>query len=499
MGNHSGGVPGRKTLAVMLAATAVTASAARAAFTNSDWVASTKNGTFNWTDSANWSAAGVPDNSNSTSGDTATIADTIDGNRTINLTSLGFAALTWSSGATSSSFVDKLQFLGDVTIGAGGGVLTIGGNASKVLDLAGHNLSMPLATALSNATSTSALSITNSGAIGSTITARNFTSSVAAVTVGSGVTLKIASPSGNNGLTNVVFQTGSAFEVAGAAGTISVVNGAPVNGFSNYVISSGAARLEVDVRVRDNFTISSSDGSTTLASMTFRTNTKTLSIGGEYRDTGTGDYGYQDANSNGRIIFDGGAATARTVSIARDALTKTSFQVGSTAVGGNDGNISLAADLKTLGGVGATSQPLGGEFRVTDGSTADLNTYTATARTVTIDAGATLGYSFSDADSGLIIATLDGGLTLNGFALTLEKAGNWTNGSNLLLMSYTGTLNGTPSLTGVTAPLWVTYGGLQVDSSHVWLTNVSLTPEPGSLVAAMGMSLLLLRRQRRGA
>ncbi|MFA9476973.1 hypothetical protein ACERK3_01575 [Phycisphaerales bacterium AB-hyl4] len=91
------------------------------------------------------------------------------------------------------------------------------------------------------------------------------------------------------------------------------------------------------------------------------------------------------------------------------------------------------------------------------------------------------------------------GLTLNTFDLVLNPevtlgGGSWQEGSDLLLMTYNGVVSGTPALGEVSGV--ASYGDLLVEDGEVWLTNVNVVPEPGSLgLASLGGLLLLVRRR----
>ncbi|MEO8207247.1 MAG: hypothetical protein ABI615_13785, partial [Chthoniobacterales bacterium] len=114
-----------------------------------------------------------------------------------------------------------------------------------------------------------------------------------------------------------------------------------------------------------------------------------------------------------------------------------------------------------------------------------------------IVSGATIADTFG-AHSGF--ASTSGVLTLNTFNLQLTYDGTgWSNGSSLLLFHFA-SLTGTPTLGTVTAP-GITYGSLFNDGSgNIFLTNVSVVPEPNAaflIMASFGCLIVWKLRRRK--
>ena len=88
-----------------------------------------------------------------------------------------------------------------------------------------------------------------------------------------------------------------------------------------------------------------------------------------------------------------------------------------------------------------------------------------------------------------------GDLTLDNFILNLELGDDWINGSTLVLMTYDGTLFGTPDVTFGDLPFIFSYDDLLTDNGEIRLTNV-VVPEPSSLTGMLLLTLVGLRRRR---
>src|SRR5690606_28761225 len=122
-----------------------------------------------------------------------------------------------------------------------------------------------------------------------------------------------------------------------------------------------------------------------------------VTVGGDFTDLemSSADYNYfggDSATNFGNFVFNGGAATQRTLTVNRTGITRTSFHVGLDAA--NPGNVRLGADLATQS-----------NFIVRENALFDTADFTVTAGTVVVEDGAVLTYSFSDADTGLISAS----------------------------------------------------------------------------------------------
>ncbi|MEO6848458.1 MAG: hypothetical protein ABI254_14485, partial [Chthoniobacterales bacterium] len=230
-----------------------------------------------------------------------------------------------------------------------------------------------------------------------------------------------------------------------------------------------------------NFTINSYTTATggDASSFTFNASGNILKVAGNFTDAATNntDYGVGligSTTAGGNIMFNGGAATLKQVSIGRTGLT-TNFSVGDAATAAGD--IQLLKNLTTTG-----------TLSVLGTSTLDVVNHTMLAAATTFSSGATLDLTFGSTN-GLVSAS---NLTLNSFNLVLANSGLWA-GTNLTLFTYTGTLTGTPSLASFNAPGGFTYGSLINDTGTKTIyLSVGPVPEPSSvaLICLSGIGLL---------
>jgi hypothetical protein len=200
-----------------------------------------------------------------------------------------------------------------------------------------------------------------------------------------------------------------------------------------------------------------------------------LRVGGNFTDAATDASGYGPQTERRKCIsFDGGAESARTVSIGRTGIA-TDFSVG--AVKGNPGHIRLDRDLTTTGFV-----------HILAGSRLDLVTHTLTAARLNTFPGFALDLTCGET-TGVIHVTQENGLKLAAFTLNLTKAGNWKDGDSLILIKYTGTPIAAPTITLGNIPAGMSYDKVMTDNGMVYLTNVKFLPEPASRDANVNGSL----------
>ncbi|MEO8205492.1 MAG: PEP-CTERM sorting domain-containing protein, partial [Chthoniobacterales bacterium] len=207
----------------------------------------------------------------------------------------------------------------------------------------------------------------------------------------------------------------------------------------------------------------------------------------------------------------------RTLNSTDSGTYTTSFQVGVPSGAANAtltvdaGNIKLVNASSTVGAIYTS-----GSFTVLANSRVNLGTSTTTgdvaplrAGSIIIGTGATIadtfgahsGYALSDATLGG-----SGNLTLNTFNLQLTYDGTgWSDGSDLLLFHFTGTLTGTPTLGTVTVAGFE-HTGLFYDNltKNIYLTGLTAVPvpEPGSaalLLGAFGGLVIWTVRRRKVA
>ncbi|MEO6846748.1 MAG: hypothetical protein ABI443_04900 [Chthoniobacterales bacterium] len=501
----------------------------------------TVNGGQAWTTSANWGGTtptstdqGIIDRTSST-GDltiTNTSATTVG---KLSLTTTNSNAITFSLGADFS--IAGLPASGAETI------WTTGSDASKlVIDLNGYNFN----SALNNNTfdlrildvrSNPNMTIKSTGDAGGTFQTEMLFSASAHLVLQNNVTLLVnkhgtGSAYGYNntysststlqldiGVSNFSPKSATVGSVNGVMGNLTIgstVNPTLANGSNIRFLASNSSAALLNQQLAGNLRIT--NGSDLQLGFAYY-GTQKLAVAGTFVDDGGGSlnsYTYAGgtgggANNSATIMFNGGVATEKTVSINRtlnatDSGARTSsFQVGVDNIAGNAsltvdaGNIKLVNPSSTVGALYTA-----GSFTVLANSRVNLGTSTTTgnvaslrAGSIAINSGATIAAILgANAGFGAAVTSLGGSgvLTLNTFNLQLDYDGSgWTPGSNYVLFTYASgsTHTMTPTITNISTGYTITWGSLTDTGSQIVLSNVNIVaiPEPSTaflLVSSFG-------------
>lgn len=456
-----------------------------------------------WNLGSNWNPATVPN----ADGALVVISDTITGDRTITTPSslLTLTRLTWTRQAGASG-VDTLKLGGDVYMNDNGNVaanrqnyfnITNAAAASNmVVDLNGHTLTMKLGNGAKTLLDSKITLL--SSATGGKVVSRAFAAMNADVVIGAGVTVRTEGTTGVGSLIGGTWHATSVLQIAnansdlteqvtlrGSGGSWGTGPGSLIIGDSSLANPTRALFQFENPRVQGDVTISTTTTANSYSNIGWR-GTREMYVGGNFTDYATGnlDYFYHaDAGSRGTIVFNGGITNERTLTISRTGLTKTGFRVGNTIA--EKGNVKLGADLTTQDG-----------FTVKDGSRFNLADKTLTTGSFTGEAGATLAFTFGDADTGLVNVTGTNALTLGNFTLDLALSGTWTGSKKLVLFTYVGDQIVAPTITLGNVPTGFSYGQVKTDGGEVYLTTAAI-PEPAGLGLLTLGGLLSLRRRKR--
>ncbi|MFA9478757.1 PEP-CTERM sorting domain-containing protein [Phycisphaerales bacterium AB-hyl4] len=501
-------------------------------------------GTVNWDDPNNWSGSSTPGTS-----DHAFVTDELTGDRTI-ITPEGnytIDRLDWIH--QDVDFINTLQLGGNLTV-AGSDTGTFNnrayfqnqtGDASKfVVDLNGHTLAFPDWVNINTGnnpdgsprTSIFATPVSFTTSNGpATIELRDHRQFAVQTNIGADVTVRTSGDQSGKTFVAGNWDINSTYHYANTPGTGNPTAALfPWNGLGHFILGddTNSSRSVMSVRyghsqssdevfrIRNSFTIHPSTNPNSPSTLRFTTNANHADphiwVGGDYHDyvSGNHDYEYQDGTrylvnllDGGHITFQGNPNTARVVHIERTGITATNFNVGVDS--DNVGNIVLTHNLSTE----AT-------FAVREGSTLDINDKTIVAGEFVGESGINLSYTIGSGASGLIelIATdftnntlgeetiitngtRHGDVTLNDFVLNITHDGTWNDGDTLVLMTYEGTLSGTPNLLLGDLPAeGFSYDQFLTDNGEVRLTNVVI-PEPASLGLLVVGGLLTLSGRRR--
>ncbi|MEO8205121.1 MAG: hypothetical protein ABI615_03010 [Chthoniobacterales bacterium] len=499
------------------AETPVTPPASMAAPTPTTYVFDSKlSGSQAWATPANWSSTTYPASTDSTT-DWATITS---GSGALTITTPHKPITIGQINLTGSDSAPLTLVLGsDLNINTVTGIpdpstyANKGSAASLVLDLNGHNYN---AIALSEgamygnaAVIGSGLNMTikSTGNAGGTFKTTNYgPEGTGNIDIQNNVTLSVRlsiNPIGINTATTT-FSTTSNFEIVGgntaADGAVSnfqvatgsdaahalgnLTIGDPSGKFTSLIFTTPttiAAANIMDVKGNVSFL-----GKTDVSFAVAYTYVMGVKVAGNWTDAGGSINAYTratDAGSKNLVLyFTGGGNTEQTLSINRTLTatttdtftTLTTFEVGD---GTTTGNVKLVNPSATVGALYTA-----GSFQVHPNSKLNLGTSTTekniaplSAGSLIIHSGATIsttigahpGYAMTDASLGG-----PGSLTLNTFNLEITVDGSkWKNGSDLVLMTYSGGIIGTPALGTVTAKD-ITYEALVVKNGVVKLTKV---------------------------
>ncbi len=478
-----------KALGTAIAFVTAATSGIHAASINSNW---TGNGDgTSWSDADNWS----PDTQFPNNGSDIYHSFIANGGNDLSITTQGnltLSGLTLTQDNPGGSLALKLG--GDLTLANaahanGSGIYnTSGTNAGVSIDLNGYHFSTSALTASYHNFHQGTYSVGSGNAAGTgTFSLRNIDAS-ANIAFNDSITVRLTTDNGVSALSAATWSSTSTLVIAtgthiAAESTVVSIGNLTVGETDRTSATTFSLRDNSVVTVRGDVVLNSfsgaADGAASKLSFSTTGNAATLRVMGSFTDHGTASYYGSNASAQGTIAFVGGAGTERTVDIGRQSL-RNHFTVGdATAVG----NIGLANHLTTTRSTG-----------ITGGSRLNLNTYTLTSATLLLEEGATLamrrGGGVSVTDS----------LTLDGFHLELlGDWSGWTNGDDLLLMTYSGTLSGEADLLSIIAPAGFTYDALTTSDGQVVLSNVAFIPEPGTiglLIGAVGISLAWARRRK---
>lgn len=507
----------------------------------------TLTGAQDWSTTTNWSLPGSPGSTGSSNGDFAIITP---GSGALNVTSpsvattIGNLSLTGSAGnALTFTLGNDLQNDTFTVASTRPTIVNTSGVASNmVIDLNGHNLNLIqqhsggnwgfgllMGSDLSmNITSSSGGTLTNDTWGGASYTAPfvNLQGNASVrVQLGGGSTIYAS---------GTTFSSGSTFIVAGGAGA----PGTGVNFYANTANALGnlvfgdtvggkytdmvwqAAAGGSTATVRGNFGLLG--GKVNMALGQYSAYVSTVKIGGNFTDEGGSvqSYnGYTPGYGSNQLKFsmNGGAGTERTLSINRTlnyvsgdsgVHLVSNFEVGDGTTAGNVKLVNPSATVGALYTAGSMTVYAGSRLNLDHSTTTD-NVASLRAGSIIMGTGATLALSFGT-NSGFAVsdATLGGtgNLTLNSFNLELNYDGtSWTNGTDLILFTYTGALTGTPTLGTVTFNNTTTGTyGFSATGGVVKLTGLTFAtvPEPSAalLIGAFGgLVVYTVRRKNRKA
>lgn len=226
--------------------------------------------------------------------------------------------------------------------------------------------------------------------------------------------------------------------------------------------------------------------------------------------------GNGDANGSfsGAITFTGGSSTVNKVGAGTQTLSgavsvtgagsvtggrlnlngtwSNGVQVNSTGTLGGTGSIAGAVSIGNAGTVGTLSPGVGvGTLTIANALIFSGN---GVLQADLSGSDTTVGAGINDLVSGVTDLTLDGALNV-----TEAVAGSFAtaaDGSSWRLINYTGVLTNNGLEIG-TAPVLPAGGSLSIDTSIAGQVNLVLAiPEPTSLAALAGASLLLVRRRK---
>lgn len=447
-------------------------------------------GAYPWETAGNWNN-GVPNNG---ANNYQAVIEDSTGNRVITTSGAVTASrlLITQSTATAGAGT-TLQLGGDFLVngnsisGFSNSVFNNStGDASKlVIDLNGYNFSVESTLTFTSLTASSNFTIKSSDDAGGVFALRRITSTATNVHVENNVTLKLTqAQTAAQDVSGYTFSSASTLWLVNlyGNGTFSFTGGTVGNlliGGDFSTSQKTAVSLQSNLRVQGSVTLDTHNGATGGDASLLTLNSRNLYVGGAFTDKGTNN----DTYGSGTIYFNGNPATEQAVSIGRQSLSN-NFQVGENA--SSKGNIVLEKNLTTTG-----------TFNLLADSRLNVQTQTLQASTVTLQNGADVALTFGLA-SGSIVST--GALLLDGFNLQLTYDGSgWLDGSKLVLFSYADSLTGTPTLSSFSGSL-ITYDTLVHDTvlKEVYLSNVAIIPEPGSLaLLALGGGLLLAVALRR--
>ncbi|MEO6053700.1 MAG: PEP-CTERM sorting domain-containing protein, partial [Chthoniobacterales bacterium] len=338
------------------------------------------------------------------------------------------------------------------------------------------------------------------------------------VSVLNNTTLRVSNTAGPGGVFSgyTTFSTGSTFQIDTNTPSTQVwqstVTGGTNTGYGNVTIGSTTDSSRVtsvwfrgdsthlNLTINGNFLIA--QGSNIVLGNLAGQDITGVSVKGNFTDQGSAITTYQAAGSSTTFSLNGGIGTEHTLSINRTLNTTggktTSFQIGDGTTAGNIKLINAASNtvtaLTTTGSV-----KVFGDSRLNLGTSTNTNAASLVAASINIVSGATIADTFG-AHAGF--ASTSGVLTLNTFNLELNYDGTgWLNGSDLLLFHFA-SLTGTPTLGTVTAN-GISYGGLYNDQAgNIYLSRVSVVPEPSSvalLLGSVGGFLVWTVRRRRNS
>ncbi|MEO8205943.1 MAG: hypothetical protein ABI615_07155 [Chthoniobacterales bacterium] len=479
----------------------------------------TVSGSQAWSTVANW---GTPGTVSPTTGDLATIdrsTSTLDLNLTTPGTALSLRTLTLTAGSSS---VLTLKLGNNLSLtNLTQSVFTNNISASQlVFDLNSYTFATDGAAGgpfvRNNAPGLKYFTVKDTSAGGAgTINFGLYNQSSGNVSVLNNVTLRVSNTAGPGGIFSAytTFSTGSTFQIdinGGATTQVwqsTVTGGTNTAGYGNVTIGSTTDSSRVtsvwfrgdsthkNLIINGNFLIA--QGSNIVLG-NLSSDVSNVSVKGNFTDQGSAVTTYQATSFDTTISLNGGIGTEHTLSINRtlnaNGTKVTNFQVGDGTTAGNIKLINAASNTVTALTT-AGSVKVFGDSRLNLGTSTNSNAASFVAASINIVSGATIADTIG-AHAGF--ASTAGVLTLNTFNLELTYDGTgWSNGNDLLLFHFA-SLTGTPTLGTVTAP-GITYGSLFNDGSgNIFLTNVSVVPEPSIaflLMASFG-SLIVWRLRR---
>ncbi|MEO6847595.1 MAG: PEP-CTERM sorting domain-containing protein [Chthoniobacterales bacterium] len=337
------------------------------------------------------------------------------------------------------------------------------------------------------------------------------------VSVLNNATLRVSNTAGPGGTFSAytIFSTGSTFQIDTNTPTTQVwqsvvTGGTNTAGYGNVTIGSttNSSRVtsvwfrgdstHLNLTINGNFLLA--QGSNIVLGNLVGQDLTGVSVKGNFTDQGSAITTYQAAGSSTTFSLNGGIGTPHTLSINRTLNATggkvTNFQIGDGTTAGNIALVNAASNTVTALTT-AGSVKVFGDSRLDLGTSTNSNAASLIAASINIVSGATIADTFG-AHSGF--ASTSGVLTLNTFNLQLTYDGTgWSNGNNLLLFHFA-SLTGTPTLGTVTAS-GITYGSLFNDGSgNIFLTNVSVVPEPSTaflLMASFGSLVIWTVRRKR--
>ncbi|HWL53911.1 MAG TPA: hypothetical protein VNQ90_15835 [Chthoniobacteraceae bacterium] len=495
-------LPARLRLLSLAGTLPLLLASAGAAEIRSEWTGGGA-GNFLWEAAANWDTADYPhDNGSDRYG---AFIGNATGERTITTSGELRLANFWLE-QTSATGRSILKLGGDLhleTIGTSSPLRTpsasitntTGDATRQVIDLQGHHLNVEIPLTYSNLAGAQYYTVRSTGTTGGLYSLAQIFSNSSAndVRIEDDVTVRITTANSNR-FDGYRWSDASTLHLAFELGSTQTprylyLRGRGDNALSNLIVGdTSGIKTEVELAfdaapsipyrlVRGNVTIHQG------ARIALISGRSPLAVGGDFLDTNTtDDYG------NGSLLFVGGGVE-QTVSIAREGLT-TAIGIGSrtTAHGLEQGKVRLLRDLITEGA-----------GKLYDGSELNVDTFRLETGSLEFEDGARLTLGFGDG-AGEVVS--QGDLLLGEFHLTLDvKGASWTNGDDLVLFRYDGDLIGTPGITGFTfrgAEL-VSYDALMHDASAgtLYLSNVTVIPEPkGLLLAGLAVCLILYRRRK---